>query len=45
MRSIDYLKDRSQRVVHDGFSSEFVPATSGVLQGFILRQLLFFTFL
>ena len=41
----DYLKDRSQRVVLDGVSSEFVPVTSGVPQGFILCPLLFLLFI
>ena len=40
----DYLKDRSQRVVRDGASYEFVPVTSGVQQGSMLSPLLFLLF-
>ena len=41
----DYLTDRSQRVVLDGSTSDWVLVTSGVAQGSILGQLLFVLFI
>ena len=41
----DYLKDRCQRVVLDGVSSQFVLVTSGVPQGSILGPLIFLFFI
>ena len=39
-----YLSVRRQRVVIDNESSDFLPVTSGVLQGSILGPLLFLLF-
>ena len=41
----DYLKDRSQRVVIDGKASEYLPVTSGSLQGSLVGPLLFVIFI
>ena len=41
----NFLTTRSQRVVIDGESSDFVPVTSGVPQGTVLGPLLFLSFI
>ena len=40
-----YLSGRRHRVVIDNESSDFLPVTSGVLQGSILGTLLFLVFI
>ena len=42
---IYYFRERSRRVVLDGFSSESVPVTSGVPQVSVLVPLIFLLFI
>ena len=41
----DFISNRSQQVILDGYSSEFLPVTSGVPQGTVLGPLLFYVML